>query len=105
MVVVKILTYPNENVRSYATTKHSGETYKRYSRQLTKKAPQLVKDLLEVDGVVEVGLEPYKISVEKGDAFSWDEIEGEILAVLRKHFGEIEVKGSSPKHPNIYIRI
>ena len=45
----------------------------------------LITTIVGIDGVVKASSGDYHISVEKGRAFSWDELEPEILELLNAH--------------------
>ena len=44
--------------------------------------PPYIKRIWEVDGVVSIRIDHYSIQIEKGTAFRWKEIIGQILAIL-----------------------
>lgn len=65
-------------------------------------------ELLAVDGVTEVTLRPYSVSIEIAEAFEWTEVEGKVLATLRRIASRIQprpaVTGSPVAiRPNIKV--
>lgn len=76
----------------------------KYLKEVGERGTKLVKSLLHLPGVDDVWISPYRLSVTKGNAFDWDDIEPEVLAILKKGFGrkvgDVQVFGShyvSPK--------
>jgi hypothetical protein len=51
----------------------------------TEKQTPMVKELFLVNGVAEIYLYPYKIVVERGVVFSWEELRPKIERVIKKH--------------------
>ncbi len=45
----------------------------------------LASDLLAIDGVCSIYIDPYKITVLKANAYAWHEIEAKVEEVLQKH--------------------
>ncbi len=91
---VKILIFPDENVRGYATNLEL--PIGRYWRQQSDEVPPLVADLFRVNGLIEAILGPYEVILVKGNAIEWSEIEKDILEIFQKHSGETKViEGSS----------
>lgn len=56
------------------------------SDKKTPEAEKLKEDLLAIPGVVEVTAYNYKLGVTRGGVFKWQEIEPQVLAVLREFF-------------------
>ena len=48
----------------------------------------VIQILMEIDGISTIWVKPYEITIEKAEAFAWDEIEPEVLEVL-EHLKEL----------------
>jgi hypothetical protein len=59
-------------------------TFNSLDAQPSKQTP-LVKDLLGLKGVAEVGLSPYQIRIEKARVYAWDELLSEIDRIILQH--------------------
>ncbi len=100
---IKVQTVPNPEVRVYNLTteisKHHIHNFWRplregssdkYLEEVGELGASLLHEVFALPGVNEVFIKPYELSVTKGDAFEWDEIEPDILEALKKCFGETE---------------
>lgn len=61
-----------------------------YLEKIGEKGVALTREILALQGVVKVGINPYALMVTKGDAFEWYEIEPDILEILKNSFGQTE---------------
>lgn len=50
------------------------------------------RQLLRLDGVEEVTLKGYTVSVNKGRAFYWNEVLPNVLKILEEHLGKMEAR-------------
>ena len=56
---------------------------------------ELVKKLNDIEGLDEVYLKPFCLTVKKSLVFSWEELEADILFALESVFGKpVEIKAS-----------
>jgi len=63
--------------------------------------PPIVIDFLQLPGITDVAPERYRLVLEKGNLFSWDEIIGSVIVVLQMHLephGKIEEIAAPIKH-------
>ena len=67
--------------------------------------PRLVRDLFSFDGVVQIFISPYEITIEKGGVFEWKEMTSAILHCIQTNLepeGElVETKPPSKKKPDL----
>ena len=87
-------THPNHECRTYhpdfEISKDHIENFwrpvrpesKEYLQKLGRKGGALVRRLLALPGIAEVTIQPYQIMVKKGQAFSWDILEPQILETI-----------------------
>ncbi len=69
---------------------------------MSEAGASLVNDLHAIDGVLNVGLDVYRVQVTIGPAFDWDELTPQLVDVLRAHLGwseDVEVVTYSPPEP------
>jgi Scaffold protein Nfu/NifU N terminal len=52
--------------------------------------PSYVLKIFEIDGITEVTLQQYSISLEKGSVFEWEDILFEVINVLNKDFALLD---------------
>lgn len=64
------------------------ESSKNYLTRLSDVGGQLVRDLIAIDGVKEVGISSYDVRVLKGEAFEWDDMKEGILDAFKKIFAQ-----------------
>lgn len=80
---VVIFSYPNPDVMAFAVNQQICDVYrKEFHRPLREvgesweavgpNGQQLLSKLFAVNGVLEVELTPYEMSITKGSAFDWD---------------------------------
>lgn len=80
---VVIFSYPNPDIMSFAVNHEICAVYRKgFHRPLREDgqswnevgehAQHLLATLFDVDGVLEVKLTPYEVTVTKGSAFRWD---------------------------------
>jgi len=58
------------------------ESSKPYLDKLGPTGKRIIKKLFEIEGISEVFIKPYEITVSKGNAFSWVKIDPLIIKVL-----------------------
>lgn len=91
---IVVETHPNNECRTYHTdfeiSKDHIENFwrpvrpesKEYLQKLGRKGGTLVRRLLALSGIAEVTIQPYEIMVQKGQAFSWENLELQILETI-----------------------
>lgn len=52
----------------------------------------VIREIFAIPGVHEVFIKPYELSVKKGTAFEWQEIELDLIETLKKKFEGKEVR-------------
>ncbi len=57
-------------------------------KQIGEKGVALLSEVVKLEGVAEVTLSPYCLSVEIGRAFNWEEIDPQIIKALKETFGD-----------------
>ena len=91
---IVIYDYPNREIKSFLTPeeifpprvgyikrpldKDSEETL----RSLGVIGGQAVKDIMAIEGVMEIRVKPNEIRMKKEESSSWDDIEGKVLEIL-----------------------
>lgn len=66
--------------------------YLKYSREAAKGLQSLFESLFAVDGVTKVSITPYQVTVAKGYAFTWEELEPQITDVIDQYLASIAGK-------------
>lgn len=64
------------------------ESSERYLKDVGEVGTVLLRELFAIPGVSKVFITPYELTIDKGLAFNWDEIEPSIIEVLKRVFGE-----------------
>ncbi len=76
--------HPNPNYRTYHLTQLVGE--KDLLSKPNARGKDLISRSLKVRGVISVNTYPYSVSVRKGHAFSWEEVENGLKLILKECF-------------------
>ncbi|MCI0542236.1 NifU N-terminal domain-containing protein [bacterium] len=99
---IRITTRPgHDSCRDYHTTveisKHQIKHFQRPFHfdketaslgEIGETGTTLVKSVCAIDGVVEVFISPYDLTVEIGRAFNWEEIEPAVIRAVKRCFGD-----------------
>lgn len=95
-IIVRLV--PNNEIREFHVTRELSEdpakAFFRPLRPSSKKflkvvgpiGTQVVTKCLSIPGVTEVIIKPYSLQVMKGEAFDWEGIQGQVIAVLQETF-------------------
>lgn len=101
-------THPHPDIRTFHTNTEISQnhinSFKRPLRESSKPylaevgpdGSAIVNDLLTVDGIIEVTISSYEIAVHIGKAFSWEDMNPQIQAILRKHCEEPMAEVATP---------
>lgn len=93
---IVVETLPNLAFRNYHVNKEVSKAYletfyrpirstsEPHLKEVGPMARRIVETILAIPGVVEVGMHPYKIHVQVGNAFSWEDIDPQITKVLKR---------------------
>lgn len=105
---IKVQICPHPDVRSYhLTTEISKHSLRIFQRPLSSNkdlkdleevgelGTLLLREVFAIPGVSRVFIAPYELTVTKGSAFEWSEIEPDILEALKKRFkGTYQAEGA-----------
>jgi hypothetical protein len=58
------------------------ESSREYLRKVGPIGSKIVQALFKIDGITEVFIKPYEVTIEKGEAFGWYEIDPLVEAIL-----------------------
>ena len=58
------------------------------ANKISKNDADFLNSLSKIPGVAFVRIEPYEVTIKRGGAFKWKEIEPNILKILLERFGE-----------------
>ncbi len=98
--IIKIQHCPNPHFLVFHTTLEiSEDIHQHFMRPIRESSltylnkvgeigTRIITQTLALDGVIEAHIQPYKLSVEKGEAFDWRDIEPGVVEILKKEFGE-----------------
>ncbi len=98
----RIKEVPNRNILCFQVTKkvssnlliliNSNKIPEVFKGQIPKDESDFLKRLsvalLAIPGVIELSFDQYEISVEKSDAFEWEDINFEVIAVIKRIFAK-----------------
>lgn len=93
----KIEECPNQNILCFHVTEKissnfmisidSMETFEMFKDEIRKDEREFLKHLsgalLAIHGVTEITFDKYEISVEKGEVFDWENIEPDVIHVIK----------------------
>lgn len=83
--------YPNVKCMGVHSEKRFPRISWLSSENKTPEAEKLKADLLAIPGVTEVTAYDYSLTVTRGGVFTWQELEPQVLAVVREFFGVEEL--------------
>lgn len=61
------------------------ESSERYLAEVGSVGSAIINDLFTIDGIIEVRIRQYELTIYIGAAFKWAEVSPQIHAILRKH--------------------
>jgi hypothetical protein len=91
---VRVYRHPNPEIRSYlmgeditrprveAFQRPLAEDAKELSGRLGTIGAQVVRDVMEIQGVLDIRIKPKELRVRKAPDAEWEAIEGQILRIL-----------------------
>ena len=98
-IVVEIV--PNPDIRRYHLNFQISETtihrfsvplmnhQEHHLKEVGAVGAKLIRGLaLGIDGIVDISIHPYSVSITIGSAFRWQDLEGKILSRLKECWGE-----------------
>lgn len=99
---IVVESVPNPNFRNYHVNTEISqvptldfwrplrESSKEYLERAGEVGSTLLRKVFDIPGVNHVIMEPYVLSVIKGEAFDWEEVEPPVLEAIKQAFGELE---------------
>ncbi len=72
-------------------------TNEKYSGQKPEELRYLAGSLFQIDGVTEVTIHPYEISIQKGMCFTWDELVPQLIRAINVMVADKEEMEELPK--------
>ncbi|MFA6437183.1 MAG: hypothetical protein WC242_03395 [Candidatus Paceibacterota bacterium] len=69
-----------------------------YLKRIGEQGARVVRALMAINGVTEVGIRPYELEVTIGSAFSWHEIIPQVLRVIKREVfpkGKIDIRNKA----------
>ena len=77
-----IQIHPNKEMRSYYTRVELSDSWELAERGFSLPDSTLLRMILGIRGVQKLMAAGYELTITKGGAFSWEEIEPEIIEIL-----------------------
>ena len=93
---IKIYHHPNPQIKSFLTDtaisvprveafrKPLDSSNEDVLKQIGSIAGQIVRDIMSIPGVLEIRIKPKEIRMKKEESAGWEEIERQVLAILKR---------------------